>query len=67
VRPSWFPTFAKPPPYRINALLAHYPLRHKKPQRRKIKIMPDWAGALLLLAGYFVVMRWILPRFGVPT
>jgi len=29
--------------------------------------MPDWAGALLLLAGYFVVMRWILPRFGVPT
>jgi len=22
---------------------------------------------LLLIAGYFIVLRWVLPRFGVPT
>jgi hypothetical protein len=29
--------------------------------------MPDWANILLLLAGYVILMRWVLPRFGVPT
>jgi len=29
--------------------------------------MPGWLEFVLFLAGYIVVMRWILPRFGVPT
>jgi hypothetical protein len=29
--------------------------------------MPDWLEAVLFIAGYFVVMRWLLPRMGVPT
>lgn len=29
--------------------------------------MPDWVFALLLLVGYFVSMRWVLPALGVPT
>jgi len=29
--------------------------------------MPEWLMLILLFAGYIVVMRWILPRFGVPT
>ena len=29
--------------------------------------MPDWLGGVLLIAGYFIVMRWVLPKFGVPT
>lgn len=29
--------------------------------------MPDWLQAVLFVAGYLVLMRWILPRFGVPT
>jgi hypothetical protein len=29
--------------------------------------MPDWLELLLLAVGYFAVMRWVLPRFGVPT
>jgi hypothetical protein len=29
--------------------------------------MPEWLIIILLLAGYFILMRWILPRLGVPT
>ncbi len=29
--------------------------------------MPDWLVAVLLFTAYFVVMRWVLPRLGVPT
>jgi hypothetical protein len=29
--------------------------------------MPEWLAFLLVLAGYFVLMRWVLPRLGVPT
>jgi len=29
--------------------------------------MPEWLQFLLFAGGYFVLMRWILPRFGVPT
>jgi hypothetical protein len=29
--------------------------------------MPEWMTPLLVLGGYIAVMRWVLPRFGVPT
>jgi hypothetical protein len=29
--------------------------------------MPEGLGFILFIAAYFVVMKWILPRFGVPT
>lgn len=29
--------------------------------------MPDWLIILLVFAGYFAVMKWVLPRFGVST
>jgi hypothetical protein len=29
--------------------------------------MPDWLIIVLLFAAYFAVMKWVLPRFGVPT
>jgi hypothetical protein len=29
--------------------------------------MPDWITAVVLLVAYVVLMRWILPRAGVPT
>ena len=29
--------------------------------------MPEWASLLLFLFGYVVLMKWVLPRFGVPT
>jgi len=29
--------------------------------------MPEWVWALMVLAIYFVLMRWVLPRFGVFT
>ena len=30
-------------------------------------MMPSWLPAILMIAAYIVLMRWILPRFGVPT
>ena len=30
-------------------------------------IMPDWLEFVLYFASYFALMRWVLPRFGVPT
>jgi len=29
--------------------------------------MPDWLIYLGFVLAYFVVMRWVLPRFGVQT
>jgi len=29
--------------------------------------MPDWLEIVVLIAGYIVLMRWILPKFGVST
>lgn len=29
--------------------------------------MPEWLSILLLLAGYLIVMKVVLPRLGVPT
>jgi hypothetical protein len=29
--------------------------------------MPDWLGFILFLVVYVVLMRWVLPRLGVPT
>ncbi len=29
--------------------------------------MPDWLIFLLFPLGYFALMRWVLPRFGVQT
>jgi hypothetical protein len=29
--------------------------------------MPEWLQILLFFAAYVVIMRWVLPRFGVPT
>ncbi len=29
--------------------------------------MPEWLPLVLLVAGYVVLMKWVLPRFGVPT
>ena len=29
--------------------------------------MTEWLWPMLFLAAYFVLMRWVLPRLGVPT
>ncbi len=29
--------------------------------------MPAWLVLILLLGAYLVIVRWVLPRFGVPT
>jgi hypothetical protein len=29
--------------------------------------MPDWIVVLAVAVGYYAVLRWVLPRFGVPT
>jgi hypothetical protein len=29
--------------------------------------LPDWLLPVAFLAGYGVVVRWVLPRLGVPT
>jgi hypothetical protein len=29
--------------------------------------MTEWLLYAIFLLGYFVVMKWVLPRFGVPT
>jgi hypothetical protein len=29
--------------------------------------MPEWLTMLLVFGGYFAIMRWVLPRLGVPT
>ena len=32
-----------------------------------MKMMPEWLAVVLFIAGYWVVMKIILPKFGVPT
>jgi hypothetical protein len=29
--------------------------------------MPEWLSILLFAIGYLAIMKWVLPRFGVPT
>jgi len=29
--------------------------------------MPQWLEIVVLVAGYIVLMRWVLPKFGVST
>jgi hypothetical protein len=29
--------------------------------------MPEWLAPLLIIVGYFVLVRWVLPYFGVST
>ena len=29
--------------------------------------MPDWMILIAVLIGYLVLIKWVLPRFGVPT
>jgi hypothetical protein len=29
--------------------------------------MPEWLPMVIFFIAYVVVMRWVLPRFGVPT
>lgn len=29
--------------------------------------MPEWLTLVLVLAAYLVIMKWVLPRFGVAT
>lgn len=29
--------------------------------------MPEWLIVTLVVAGYIILMRWVLPRLGVPT
>ncbi len=29
--------------------------------------MPEWLTLVLMVGGYFALMRWVLPRLGVPT
>lgn len=29
--------------------------------------MPDWVWFVAFFIGYLIVMRWVLPKLGVPT
>lgn len=29
--------------------------------------MPDWLWIVAFFIGYLIVMRWVLPKMGVPT
>jgi hypothetical protein len=29
--------------------------------------MPEWLEIILLFGGYIALMRWVLPKLGVPT
>ena len=29
--------------------------------------MPEWLGFILFIVVYFVAMKWVLPKLGVPT
>lgn len=29
--------------------------------------MPDWLQIVLFVGAYYALMRWVMPRFGVPT
>jgi hypothetical protein len=34
---------------------------------QEVKFMPHWLSFIAFLAAYIVLMRWVLPRLGVPT
>ncbi len=34
---------------------------------REHRDMPEWLSLLLFVLGYVVLMKWVLPRFGVPS
>jgi hypothetical protein len=36
-------------------------------KRLNFKRMPDWLTIPLMILAYFAVMKWVLPRLGVPT
>ena len=33
----------------------------------EVEVMPEWLWFIVFLVVYIVLMRWVLPRFGVPT
>jgi hypothetical protein len=33
----------------------------------EVEIMPEWLWFIVFLVVYIVLMRWVLPRLGVPT
>jgi hypothetical protein len=35
--------------------------------QEEIKLMLDWLWFVAFFAAYIVLMRWVLPRLGVPT
>jgi hypothetical protein len=35
--------------------------------QEEIKPMPDWLWFVVFFVAYIVLMRWVLPRLGVPT
>ena len=49
----------------------HDPVRaagpHNGPGIARQTGMNDWVGIALLLAGWWLLQAWVLPRLGVPT
>jgi hypothetical protein len=40
----------------------------ENPQKeRRVELMPDWLWIPIFFVAYFALMRWALPRLGVPT
>jgi hypothetical protein len=42
-------------------------LKHTLPATIEENTMPDWLPIVLLPLAYIVIMKWVLPRFGVST
>jgi hypothetical protein len=36
-------------------------------EAKGMKRMPEWFWIVVFLAGYFILMRWVLPGLGIPT
>jgi hypothetical protein len=36
-------------------------------EQEEVALMPEWLWFVVFFAAYIVLMRWVLPRFGVPT
>ena len=34
---------------------------------QELRTMAEWLWPVLFIAAYLVLMRWVLPRLGVPT
>jgi hypothetical protein len=41
--------------------------RESSPKEWRIELMPDWLWIPIFFVAYFALMRWALPRLGVPT